>query len=897
MNECRRFLASVSLFPILVLPVLPFSHSPFPVPRSPLSPPSVVAPNRNEHPAGRLTGNTLSVRIEAKVGRWAPDSNGSPPIDLPAFAEQGKALSIPGPLIRVRSGTMVKVSLTNRLDSTLVVHGLATRPVTGTDTLIVAPGATRDVSFAAGEPGTYFYWGSTTRTGLDDRVGLDSQLNGALIVDPAKGPIRPDHIFVLGLYDFPGDTAAKRDERFGVAINGRAWPYTERFNFTVGDSVHWRWINPTAELHPMHLHGFFFSVESKGMWGTDTAFAPEMRPLVVTQRLDVGEAISTSWSPTTPGHWLMHCHIQAHVTGGLPYPHSGHYEPWDSAATVRGHDSMSGLIIGFTVKPRPGAKPAASVKRKEFRMVMDSVAGRLGNKASVGVTVVDPSGATLTTAPRVVGPPLVVTQGEPTRIRLINHLSGPLAIHWHGIELESYYDGVPGWSGSAARTAPHVMPGDSFDVLMTPPRAGTFIYHTHLENEDQMINGLYGPLLVLPKGQAYDSTTDLVQILGGGDVQGQHRPWLNGDMMPTPLELEQGKTYRIRIINILANNSLRVWIKNGDGPAEWTPVAKDGADLPPVRQVAGPAFVRTNVGETYDFAFTPKDTGSLRLEVAKPVQVSRAIHVRAAGTPAPPAPDAVVRQLDHLVIGTPDPAALFSFLVDSLRLPVASPLEDYGEIKSGSVSLGNMTLELVGDPTAAPGQARIAALAFEPYPVKDALHVLAGRGIEVGHRDLVVESGGPSGRDTLGVTVGLPEVSMGTAVFLVEYRTFKPEVRRWALGDTLAARHGGVLGIEGAWEVRMGSEDRAQAVAHWEKVLRPFALPASGPWILGTGPRLALDSSATDGVSAIVLDAVSLKDTKAALEAHSWLQERDGMVALDPARVEGLDFRFFEPEP
>jgi len=45
-----------------------------------------------------------------------------------------------------------------------------------------------------------------------------------------------------------------------------------------------------------------------------------------------------------------------------------------------------------------------------------------------------------------------------------------------------------------------------------------------------------------------------------------------------------------------------------------------------------------------------------------------------------------------------------------------------------------------------------------------------------------------------------------------------------------------------------------------------------------------------------VLTAASLKATRAALEARGWLQERDGQVWLDPARVQGLNFRFVEPE-
>ena len=48
----------------------------------------------------------------------------------------------------------------------------------------------------------------------------------------------------------------------------------------------------------------------------------------------------------------------------------------------------------------------------------------------------------------VPGPVLVLTRGEPVEITLVNRMTEPTAIHWHGIELESYDDGVPGWGGS-----------------------------------------------------------------------------------------------------------------------------------------------------------------------------------------------------------------------------------------------------------------------------------------------------------------------------------------------------------------------------------------------------------------------------------------------------------------
>jgi manganese oxidase len=79
----------------------------------------------------------------------------------------------------------------------------------------------------------------------------------------------------------------------------------------------------------------------------------------------------------------------------------------------------------------------------------------------------------------LIGPPIVLTRDQPVEIEVVNKLKDSTAIHWHGIELESYYDGVAGWSGEGTQITPPIAPGTSFVARMTPPRAGTFIYHTH----------------------------------------------------------------------------------------------------------------------------------------------------------------------------------------------------------------------------------------------------------------------------------------------------------------------------------------------------------------------------------------------------------------------------------
>ncbi|MDQ6635723.1 MAG: multicopper oxidase domain-containing protein, partial [Gemmatimonadota bacterium] len=150
------------------------------------------------------------------------------------------------------------------------------------------------------------------------------------------------------------------------------------------------------------------------------------------------------------------------------------------------------------------------------------------------------------------GPPIVVTRGEPVRITVVNALDKPTTVHWHGIELESYYDGVAGFSGAAQRLAPVIAPHDSFVARFTPPRAGTFIYHTHVDETVQQLAGLAGPLIVLEPGSALDSATDhTILITTPQSWEDELRSVLvNGRASPAPLTVHAGIAQRLRFINM-----------------------------------------------------------------------------------------------------------------------------------------------------------------------------------------------------------------------------------------------------------------------------------------------------------------------------------------------------------
>jgi FtsP/CotA-like multicopper oxidase with cupredoxin domain len=223
-------------------------------------------------------------------------------------------------------------------------------------------------------------------------------------------------------------------------------------------------------------------------------------------------------------------------------------------------------------------------------------------------------------APQLIGPPIMLTRGQPVEIELVNRSKQPTAIHWHGIELESYYDGVAGWTGTAQQTTPAINPGESFLVRMAPPRAGTFIYHTHWHDQDQLENGIYGPLVVLPTGQKFDPASDKTFLFSLGIFEPFGTVLLiNGHPQPSPLRLVTGTKYRFRLINISPDNArMRASLRKAGTPVQWRIIAKDGADLPLAAATMQTAEFGITVGETYDFEYQASTPQDLALEVYLP---------------------------------------------------------------------------------------------------------------------------------------------------------------------------------------------------------------------------------------------------------------------------------------
>ena len=186
------------------------------------------------------------------------------------------------------------------------------------------------------------------------------------------------------------------------------------------------------------------------------------------------------------------------------------------------------------------------------------------------------------------------------------------------MELESYYDGVHGWSGAGTRVTPIIEPGHSFTVRFTPPRAGTFMYHTHLHDDRQLTSGMYGALVVTEPDEVFDPTLDHVVVISRAGSGIAAPAVINGDREPK-FHWKAGARHRIRFINITPGDIFVASLGTTQGPANWLPITKDGAPVPEGRAVSRPATQTIAVGETYDFEYqAPAGRQSLWMEVKTP---------------------------------------------------------------------------------------------------------------------------------------------------------------------------------------------------------------------------------------------------------------------------------------
>ena len=605
----------------LWLSVVAFSNPPRTAPSA--------APNANTTAAGSLANGVLTLSLDTRRAIWYPNGDSLPGREVLALAESSGPAVVPGPLVRVPAGTMVELTIRNTLErDTIVFHippGASGRSsATGEDSATIAPGERGLLRFVASTPGNYFYR-ARTNDALARALQIGGLMAGAVVVDSVGSPPPRDRVMVLLASTDSVINGIPAGDNVVFSINGRSWPTTERLTTTVGDTQHWRLINANNDFHPMHLHGFNYRVDqfTGPPLGGQRPVAPD--GMVVTQRLTPFSAMSLTWVPERAGNWLFHCHFQIHVARP-PSDESAHAVHGNHAMT-----GMRGLVMGIIVKPRPGmraelARSPTAQRRLRIVAVQDSAFP--DSAPSMRFLVEEPAtGRPAASAGPGFSPPIVLQRGRPVSIMVVNHLHEPTAVHWHGMELDSYYDGVAGFGGIDQRISPIIAPRDSFEARFTPPRVGTFMYHTHANEPKQHRAGLLGALIVVDStlGVPRDDYTIFIKTARAG-LQAVPLFDVNGQTNPDTIVLHVGEPARLRLMSLaLLNPNVAVQVTARQDSigvltmdsllVQWRPLAKDGADLPEASRASRRARQTIAMGETYDFELTPQRAGPLRIEI------------------------------------------------------------------------------------------------------------------------------------------------------------------------------------------------------------------------------------------------------------------------------------------
>jgi len=142
--------------------------------------------------------------------------------------------------------------------------------------------------------------------------------------------------------------------------------------------------------------------------------------------------------------------------------------------------SSLGLVPAWAQSASLGNKGVFELAGSEFDLAVGhtpvNIGGRTGHATTINGTLP--------------GPLLRFREGEKLTLRVKNMLEEDTSIHWHGLLVPFYMDGVPGVS------FPGIKPGETFTYEYSVPQSGTYWYHSHSGLQEQ--SGHYGPIIIDP---------------------------------------------------------------------------------------------------------------------------------------------------------------------------------------------------------------------------------------------------------------------------------------------------------------------------------------------------------------------------------------------------------------
>jgi FtsP/CotA-like multicopper oxidase with cupredoxin domain len=191
---------------------------------------------------------------------------------------------------------------------------------------------------------------------------------------------------------------------------------------------------------------------------------------------------------------------------------------------------------------------------------------------------------------QIPGPTFRFRAGDKLRVYFRNDLDEASSVHWHGLIVPFSMDGV------GLLTQPAVMPGETFVYEFEIPNTpGTFMYHAHMNDMEQVAMGLSGAFVVEPRDGG-DGKYDQDRIVLLNNINGSYL--VNGKEFPNvdPWLVKKGDRVRIRMINI-SPIEIHPMHLHGHFTKE---IAKDGTDVANAAEAKVENTVLVAPGQTVD---------------------------------------------------------------------------------------------------------------------------------------------------------------------------------------------------------------------------------------------------------------------------------------------------------
>ena len=225
------------------------------------------------------------------------------------------------------------------------------------------------------------------------------------------------------------------------------------------------------------------------------------------------------------------------------------------------------------------------------------------------------------------GPTITARPGQLVEVHLRNaSVKAGIAMHWHGYDVPAAMDGVAGV------TQDEVPVGGEFTYRFVADQIGTYWYHSHQVSHEQVIGGLFGSLVVLPK----TGHSDGVDVVAAAHTYSGMKT-INGVAGDLKVPAKPGQQVRLRVINT-DNGPIESW---ADMP--FRVLAIDGYAVNGPTDVTDHSVTITAGGRVDLGVRMPTDGRAVRVQVSKGTAV-----ILGTGDPAvPPQPAAAVDFLSY----------------------------------------------------------------------------------------------------------------------------------------------------------------------------------------------------------------------------------------------------------